>query len=109
MNRALFHHSVPILNAKFREMGIKTPKYFKTISMIGEDNQEHHGILVERIHSSVFVKPGRLPIPKGRTTAKTLSDIQNLLQKFDQHPNLGIGDLQMLLGRDGQQQIGVVF
>jgi hypothetical protein len=29
---------------KFREMGIKTPKYFKTISMIDEDNQEHHGI-----------------------------------------------------------------
>ncbi|WP_143243121.1 C80 family cysteine peptidase, partial [Bathymodiolus azoricus thioautotrophic gill symbiont] len=87
---------------KFREMGIKTPKYFKTLSMIDENNQEHHGILVERIHSSVLVKPGRLPIPKGRTTAKTLSDIQNLLQKFDQHPNLGIGDLQMLLGRDGQ-------
>jgi hypothetical protein len=43
-----------------------------------------------------LVKPGRLPIPKGRTTAKTLSDIQNLLQKFDQYPNLGIGDLQML-------------
>jgi hypothetical protein len=76
MNLALFHHLTPILDVlklynKFREMGIKTPKYFKTISMIGEDNQEHHGILVERIHSSVFVKPGRLPIPKGRTTAKT--------------------------------------
>jgi hypothetical protein len=26
-------------------MGIKTPKYFKTISMFGKDNQEHHGIL----------------------------------------------------------------
>jgi hypothetical protein len=44
------------------EMGIKTPKYFKTISMFGKDNQEHHGILVERIHSSVLVKPGRLSI-----------------------------------------------
>ncbi|VVH63380.1 hypothetical protein BSPWISOX_1427, partial [uncultured Gammaproteobacteria bacterium] len=87
---------------KFREMGIKTPKYFKTISMFGKDNQEHHGILVERIHSSVLVKPGRLSILKGRTTAKTLSDIQNLLQKFDQYPNLGIGDFQVLLGRDGQ-------
>jgi hypothetical protein len=37
---------------KFREMGIKTPKYFKTISMFGKDNQEHHGILVERVVSS---------------------------------------------------------
>jgi hypothetical protein len=70
--------------------------------MFGKDNQEHHGILVERIHSSVLVKPGRLSILKGRTTAKTLSDIQNLLQKFDQYPNLGIGDFQVLLGRDGQ-------
>jgi hypothetical protein len=34
----------------FRELGVKTPKYLKVISMIGEDNQEHHGILVERIH-----------------------------------------------------------
>jgi hypothetical protein len=25
-----------------------------------------------------------------------------LLQKFDQYPNLGIGDFQVLLGRDGQ-------
>ncbi|WP_139682241.1 C80 family cysteine peptidase, partial [thiotrophic endosymbiont of Bathymodiolus puteoserpentis (Logatchev)] len=41
-------------------------------------------------------------VPEERVTHKTLSDIQNLLQKFDQHPNLGIDDLQMLLGRDGQ-------
>ncbi|VVH62213.1 hypothetical protein BSPWISOX_1455, partial [uncultured Gammaproteobacteria bacterium] len=87
---------------KFREMGIKTPKYFKTISMIDEDNQEHHGILVERIYDSIITKPGRLPVPDERVTHKTLSDIQNLLQKFDQHPNLDIDDLQMLLGRDGQ-------
>jgi hypothetical protein len=40
--------------------------------MFGKDNQEHHGILVERIHSSVLVKPGRLSILKGRTTAKTI-------------------------------------
>jgi tRNA A-37 threonylcarbamoyl transferase component Bud32 len=25
---------------KFREMGVKTPKYFKVISIIDEDNQE---------------------------------------------------------------------
>jgi hypothetical protein len=60
-------------------MGIKTPKYFKTISMFGKDNQEHHGILVERIHSSVLVKPGRLSILKGRTTAKTLCAFSNRL------------------------------
>jgi hypothetical protein len=39
---------------KFREMGVKTPKYFKVISIIDEDNQEHYGILVERIHDSDF-------------------------------------------------------
>jgi hypothetical protein len=37
-------------------MGIKTPKYFKTISMIDDDNQEHHGILVERIYGSIITK-----------------------------------------------------
>jgi hypothetical protein len=35
-------------------MGVKTPKYFKVISIIDEDNQEHYGILVERIHDSVI-------------------------------------------------------
>jgi hypothetical protein len=38
---------------------------------------------------------------RSTVTHKTLSDIQNLLQKFEQHPNLSISDLQMLLGRDG--------
>jgi hypothetical protein len=38
-------------------MGIKTPKYFKTLSMIDKDGQERHGILVERIHSAAVVKP----------------------------------------------------
>jgi hypothetical protein len=51
--------------------------------MIDEDNQEHHGILVERIYGSIITKPGRLPVPDERVTHKTLSDIQNLLQKFD--------------------------
>jgi hypothetical protein len=83
-------------------MGVKTSKYFKVISIIDEDNQEHYGILVERIHDSVITKLGCLPVPEGRVTHKTLSDIQNLLQKFEQHPNLSISDLQMLLGRDGQ-------
>jgi hypothetical protein len=40
--------------------------------------------------------------PGERITHKTLSDIQNLLQQFEQHSNLSIGDFQMLLGRDGQ-------
>jgi uncharacterized protein YneF (UPF0154 family) len=97
---------------KFREMGIKTPKYFKTLSMIDKDGQERHGILVERIHSAAVVKPedllggvreraGEL-LKDERTTHKTLADIQNLLKKFNQHPNLSISDLQMLMGRDGQ-------
>jgi hypothetical protein len=73
-----------VINFEYHLVFWLSPKYFKTISMIGEDNQEHHGILVERIHSSVFVKPGRLPIPKGRTTAKTLSDI---LIIFTDHGN----------------------
>jgi hypothetical protein len=30
---------------KFREMGIKTPKYFKALSIIDATGQEHHGIL----------------------------------------------------------------
>jgi hypothetical protein len=30
-------------------MGIKTPKYFKALSIIDATGQEHHGILVERI------------------------------------------------------------
>jgi hypothetical protein len=74
-------------------MGVKTSKYFKVISIIDEDNQEHYGILVERIHDSVITKLGCLPVPEGRVTHKTLSDIQNLLQKFEQHPNLSISDL----------------
>jgi hypothetical protein len=44
-------------------------------------------------------------VPEERVTYKTLSDIQNLLQKFNQYPNLSIDDLQMLLGRDGQLYI----
>jgi hypothetical protein len=68
---------------KFRELGIKTPKYFKVVSMIDGDDQEHQGILVERIHNSTMVRPGRLSVPEERVTHKTLSDIQNLLQKFD--------------------------
>jgi hypothetical protein len=34
--------------------------------MIDEDNQEHHGILVERIYDSIITKPGRLPVPDER-------------------------------------------
>jgi hypothetical protein len=29
---------------KFREMGIKTPKYFKALSIVDATGQEHHGI-----------------------------------------------------------------
>ncbi|VVH54836.1 hypothetical protein BSPCLSOX_345, partial [uncultured Gammaproteobacteria bacterium] len=90
---------------KFREMGVKTPKYFKVIFMTDENNQKHYGILVERIHDTMITKPGWLPVPEERVTYKTLSDIQNLLQKFNQYPNLSIDDLQMLLGRDGQLYI----
>jgi hypothetical protein len=42
---------------KFREIGIKTPEYFKTLSMVDENGQERHGILVERIHDALIVKP----------------------------------------------------
>jgi hypothetical protein len=37
---------------KFREIGIKTPEYFKALSMVDENGQERHGILVERIHDA---------------------------------------------------------
>jgi hypothetical protein len=68
--------------------------------MIDKDGQERHGILVERIHSAAVVKPedllggvreraGEL-LKDERTTHKTLADIQNLLKKFNQHPNLSI-------------------
>ncbi|CAB5496063.1 C80 family cysteine peptidase, partial [Bathymodiolus thermophilus thioautotrophic gill symbiont] len=95
---------------KFREMGVKTPKYFKTLTMIGEDGQEHHGILVERIHDASLARPED-PVETTdpsellkdeRITHKTLTDIQNLLEKFKQHSNLSIGDLQVLMTRDGQ-------
>jgi hypothetical protein len=46
---------------KFREMGIKTPKYFKALSVIDEAGQEHHDILVARINDSFMVKPGWAP------------------------------------------------
>jgi hypothetical protein len=65
-------------------MGVKTPKYFKVIFMTDENNQKHYGILVERIHDTMITKPGWLPVPEERVTYKTLSDIQNLLQKFNQ-------------------------
>jgi hypothetical protein len=39
---------------KFREMGIKTPKYFKALSIVDATGQEHHGILVERIHDNLL-------------------------------------------------------
>ncbi|SSC11123.1 hypothetical protein BPUTEOSOX_950, partial [thiotrophic endosymbiont of Bathymodiolus puteoserpentis (Logatchev)] len=87
---------------KFRELGIKTPKYLKVVSMIDKDNQEHHGILVERIHDSFMVKPGWVPLKEERVTHKTLADIQTLLQHFSNNPDLMIADLQMLVGRDGQ-------
>ncbi|CAB5507190.1 hypothetical protein AZO1586R_2278, partial [Bathymodiolus azoricus thioautotrophic gill symbiont] len=87
---------------KFREMGIKTPKYFKVLSIIDEAGQEHHGILVERIHDSFMVKPGWEPLKEERITHKTLVDIQTLLQQFASNPDLSIVDLQMLVGRDGQ-------
>jgi hypothetical protein len=87
---------------KFRELGIKTPKYLKVVSMIDKDNQEHHGILVERIHDSFMVKPGWVPLKEERITHKTLADIQTLLQHFSNNPDLMIADLQMLVGRDGQ-------
>ncbi|CAC9592032.1 hypothetical protein, partial [uncultured Gammaproteobacteria bacterium] len=87
---------------KFREMGIKTPKYFKALSIIDEAGQEHHGILVERIHDSFMVKPGWEPLKEERITHKTLVDIQTLLQQFASNPDLSIVDLQMLVGRDGQ-------
>jgi hypothetical protein len=38
-------NNTQIIN-KFREMGIKTPKYFKALSIIDATGQEHHGILV---------------------------------------------------------------
>jgi hypothetical protein len=44
-------------NNKFREIGIKTPEYFKALSMVDENGQERHGILVERIHDALIVKP----------------------------------------------------
>jgi hypothetical protein len=38
-------------------MGVKTPKYFKVLSVADEGGQEHHGILVERIHDSLIITP----------------------------------------------------
>jgi hypothetical protein len=46
-------------------MGIKTPKYFKALSIVDATGQEHHGILVERIHDSFMVKPGWEPLKEG--------------------------------------------
>jgi hypothetical protein len=78
-----------------------SPKYFKALSIIDATGQEHHGILVERIHDSFMVKPGWEPLKEERITYKTLVDIQILLQQFASNPDLSIVDLQMLVGRDG--------
>jgi hypothetical protein len=52
------------------------------LSVADERGQEHHGILVERIHDSLIITPRWMPPPDERITHKTLSDIQNLLQQF---------------------------
>jgi hypothetical protein len=44
-------------------MGVKTPKYFKVLSVADERGQEHHGILVERIHDSLIITPRWMPPP----------------------------------------------
>jgi hypothetical protein len=51
---------------KFREMGVKTPTYFKVLSVIDEDAQEHQGVLVERIHDSLITTPRWMPPPGER-------------------------------------------
>jgi hypothetical protein len=67
-----FHYLTPILD----DLKLyQHCKYFKVVSMIGKDNQEHHGILVERIHDSFMVKPGWVPLKEERITHKTLADL----------------------------------
>ncbi|CAB5493969.1 hypothetical protein THERMOS_25, partial [Bathymodiolus thermophilus thioautotrophic gill symbiont] len=88
---------------KMRELGIKTPKYYKTIVMTDQNQQKHQGVLVERIPDSKLVRPNFATTMKTeRTTKRTLDDIQNLLDKFAQNPDLYIPDFQMLMGEDGQ-------
>jgi hypothetical protein len=36
---------------------VLTPTYFKVLSVIDEDAQEHQGVLVERIHDSLITTP----------------------------------------------------
>jgi hypothetical protein len=48
------------------------------LSVADEGGQEHHGILVERIHDSLIITPRWMPPPDERITHKTLSDVQNL-------------------------------
>ncbi|CAB5503647.1 hypothetical protein THERMOT_1828, partial [Bathymodiolus thermophilus thioautotrophic gill symbiont] len=88
---------------KMQELGIKTPTYYKTIVMTDQDQQQHHGILVEYIQDAEVIRPGVDNLMKDEhMTKRTLDDIQNLLSRFEQNPDLYIPDFQMLMGEDGQ-------
>ncbi|MBA5249218.1 MAG: hypothetical protein FE834_06775, partial [Gammaproteobacteria bacterium] len=88
---------------KFRDMGVKTPKYIRTLTMTDKNQQVHHGVLVEHIQDALTIRADDIQLLiDERITHRTLADIQTLLQQFDQHLDLSISDLQMLMGRDGQ-------
>ncbi|CAB5499794.1 C80 family cysteine peptidase, partial [Bathymodiolus thermophilus thioautotrophic gill symbiont] len=95
-------HEIAWIN-KMRELGIKTPEYYKAIVMTDQNHQKHHGILVERIPDAKVIRPDSPNLMKNEyITKRTLDDIQSLSDKFEQNPDLYIPDLQMLMGKDGQ-------
>ncbi|MBA5249084.1 MAG: hypothetical protein FE834_06065, partial [Gammaproteobacteria bacterium] len=93
---------------KLEDLGVKTPKYYKKMTILDQNNQKHSGVLVERIHNVGTIKPTKTILSvfkflkRSYVTKKTHADIQSLLEVFKRHPNLYIPDLQMLIGRDGQ-------
>ncbi|CAB5497277.1 hypothetical protein THERMOT_665, partial [Bathymodiolus thermophilus thioautotrophic gill symbiont] len=88
---------------KMQELGIKTPKYHKVVAVMDQDNQNHYGILAEHIRDSEVIKLDSPDLMKNEyITKRTLNDIQNLSDKFEQNPELYIPDLQMLMAKDGQ-------
>ncbi|WP_202753113.1 C80 family cysteine peptidase, partial [Bathymodiolus thermophilus thioautotrophic gill symbiont] len=95
-------HEIAWIN-KMRELGIKTPEYYKAIVMTDQNHQKHHGILVERIPDAKVIRPDSPNLMKNKyITRRTLDDIRSLSDKFEQNPDLYIPDLQMLMGKDGQ-------
>ncbi|MBA5249079.1 MAG: hypothetical protein FE834_06040, partial [Gammaproteobacteria bacterium] len=98
---------------QLEKLGIKTPKYYSnTATFTDADGKVHHGVVVEKIKDATmmhiapdFTQAGNFEQILRSSTERTVEDFKNLLIAFEQNPELAIGDLQALLGHDGQVYI----